>query len=164
MTLTISNVLAYSSINAEGESLESVPLEEVMKTVQELVHLPEHIELNVNKKLPKVIADRTRMQQLFQNLISNAVKYNDKSEGSVEVDYRIQDGMYLFSVKDNGMGIDNAYTEKIFGMFQRLDNDENSTGVGLSIVKRIVELYGGTIWVESEVGIGSTFYFTLPKP
>jgi len=163
MESLISNVLAYSSINADHEEMTILDLNTIMTQVLELVHVPDHIVLDIRKKLPRITGDETRMLQLFQNLVSNAIKYNDKEKGRVEVDYRIDKGMYLFSVKDNGIGIDKAYQDKIFGIFQRLDNDEKSTGVGLAIVKRIIELYGGAIWVDSEPGKGTTFFFTLPK-
>ncbi|MCW5518595.1 PAS domain S-box protein [Aureitalea sp. L0-47] len=164
MEKLISNVLLYSSVTSEDDKVSRVNLDEIVRQLISLIHVPDHIEVSIKKKLPKVIADETRMQQLFQNLLSNAIRYNDKEKGVVEIDYQIQKGMYQFCVRDNGIGIKEAYLDKIFGMFQRLDNDESSTGIGLSIVKRIIELYGGTIWVESEPTKGTTFYFTLPKP
>jgi PAS domain S-box-containing protein len=160
----ISNVLLYSSINAEEDELSRIELHQVISQVMEILHVPDNIEIVIKRKLPKVIANETRMQQLFQNLLSNAIRYNDKEKGKIEVDFSRKDGMYLFWIKDNGIGIEEAYLEKIFGMFQRLENDESSSGVGLSIVKRVIEQYGGTIWVESELGKGTTFFFTLPKP
>jgi len=105
------------------------------------------------------------MIQVFQNLLSNAVKYMDKPKGQIKVGCIEQDGFWRFSVSDNGPGIDEKYFEKIFNMFQTLSPQDGveSTGIGLSIVKKIAELNGGRVWVESEVGKASTFFFTLPK-
>jgi signal transduction histidine kinase len=118
----------------------------------------------VNKELPIVNADRFRMQQLFQNIISNAVNYNDKPEGTVEVDYEENESSYIFSIKDNGTGIATENQEKIFNVFQSyVANNEKSTGLGLSIVKKIVDMYNGRIWLESDLGKGTTFFIELKK-
>ena len=103
--------------------------------------------------------------QVFQNLLSNAVKYMDKLEGHIKVGCVEQNGFWKFSVADNGPGIDEKYFKKIFKIFQALssENRVDSTGIGLSIVKKIVELNAGVVWVESESGKGSTFFFTVPK-
>jgi signal transduction histidine kinase len=111
------------------------------------------------------MCERLRIEQVLQNLIGNAVKYNDKETGLVSVDCTDEGRFYQFSISDNGPGIEEKYFEKIFQIFQTLvprDKFE-STGIGLSIVKKIVETWKGKIWVESDVGKGSTFYFTLPK-
>ena len=126
--------------------------------------IPISIEIRVNiPSLPSVNGDKYRLQQLFQNLISNAVKYNDKNQGYIEIGFTDKNEFWEFSIKDNGKGIDEVYFNKIFKVFEKLENIEGSTGVGLSIVKKIVDLYGGKIWLTSEPGIGSTFYFTLKK-
>jgi signal transduction histidine kinase len=101
--------------------------------------------------------------QLFQNLITNAVKYCDKEQGIIEIDCTAIKKFWQFSISDNGMGIAEKYQEKIFQIFQVLEESEYSTGVGLSIVKKVIDFYEGDIWLESEVGVGTTFYFTLPK-
>lgn len=125
-------------------------------------------DLHVDK-LPTVVCDATAMTEVFHNLISNAIKYNDKPDPVVEVGCEeranAESGApeYLFWVRDNGVGIKPEYYEKIFQIFQRLHRDAEGTGIGLTIVKRVVEWHGGRIWVESEVGKGTTFYFTLPK-
>ncbi|MGO9609915.1 MAG: sensor histidine kinase [Verrucomicrobiia bacterium] len=120
-------------------------------------------------KLPTVMCDATAMTEVFHNLISNAIKYNDKPHPVVEVGgtekTNPQTGQpeHVIHVRDNGMGIKAEYFEKIFQIFQRLQRDDEGTGIGLTIVKRVVEWHGGRIWVESEFGSGTTFYFTLPK-
>ena len=103
---------------------------------------------------------------MFQNLLSNAVKYMDKPKGLITIGCVQENGFWKFSVADNGPGIEEKHFEKIFQIFQTLSprDEVESTGVGLSVVKKIVELYGGKIWVESKPGEGSTFFFTLPKP
>jgi len=115
------------------------------------------------------MCDATAMTEVFHNLISNAIKYNDKPHPVVEVgcvektDPQSAQAEYVIHVRDNGLGIKQEYFEKIFQIFQRLERDEEGTGIGLTIVKRVIEWHGGRIWVESEPGQGTTFYFTLPK-
>jgi signal transduction histidine kinase len=103
--------------------------------------------------------------QVFQNLLSNAVKYMDKPQGLIKVGCVEEDGFWQFYVADNGPGIEEKHFEKIFQLFQTLaSRDESeSTGIGLTIIKKIVEMYGGKTWVQSQVGEGSTFFFILPK-
>jgi light-regulated signal transduction histidine kinase (bacteriophytochrome) len=115
--------------------------------------------------LPTVRAVESQLQQLFQNLISNALKYKGNRPAHIEVGCMEEDTQWKFYVKDNGIGIDPKYFEKIFIIFQRLHDkrEYSGTGIGLAICKKIVEKHGGTIWVESQPGQGSTFYFTLPK-
>ena len=107
--------------------------------------------------------DKYRLQQLFQNLIGNAISYNDKTNGIVEIGAGSKGDMWEFYVRDNGKGIEPVYFDKIFNTFQKLENNIESTGIGLSIVKKIVTLYGGKIWLTSTLNKGTTFYFTLKK-
>ena len=118
----------------------------------------------MTKVLPIVEIDKSQIFQVFQNLIQNSIKYNDKEVCEIELDYTQNNEFYTFSVKDNGIGIAKKYHKKIFKLFQRLDLEENrdSTGIGLSIAKKIINRNKGEIYLESQVGIGSTFYFTLP--
>ena len=115
--------------------------------------------------MPVLLLARTRIQQVFQNIISNAIKYNDKEEGLVAVRYEKEGDNYVFSIADNGPGIEQRHFEKVFQIFQTLDVKESyeSTGIGLTIVKKTIELHGGKIWLESEIGKGTTFYFSLPR-
>ena len=105
------------------------------------------------------------MMQLFQNLLGNAIKYMDKAQGEIKIGALEENGFWKFSISDNGPGIEEQHFERIFKMFQALSVKEEveGTGVGLTVAKKIVDLYGGKIWVESVVGQGSTFFFTLPK-
>jgi signal transduction histidine kinase len=125
-------------------------------------------ELHVNR-LPTVICDATAMTEVFHNLISNAIKYNDKPLPVIEIGCAEKPNPdtgameYEFYVRDNGPGIKREYFDKIFQIFQRLQRDEEGTGIGLTIVRRVIEWHGGRIWLESEEGKGTTFYFTIPK-
>ena len=105
------------------------------------------------------------LQQVLQNLIANALKYRDRNPPRVHISAVRHSADWCFSVTDNGIGIDPQYKDKIFGVFKRLHTDRNygGTGIGLAICKRVVERYGGRIWVESQPGKGATFFFTVPR-
>ena len=122
-------------------------------------------ELRVQPDLPTIACDEVHVKQVFKNLISNAIKFNDKPQPVVEVGCRDDTDAHTFYIRDNGIGIDPQYHDKIFRIFQRLNRQEDykDTGVGLTICKKVVEAHGGTIWVESTPGEGSTFCFTIPK-
>ena len=109
------------------------------------------------------MGDATKFQQLFLNIVSNAIRYIDKSKGIVEIDVKEFHSYYQFSIRDNGIGIEKKDFNRIFKIFQSLTNNKESSGIGLSIVKKIVHLYQGEIWLESEVGLGTVFYFTITK-
>ena len=114
--------------------------------------------------LPEVMVDSTQMVQVFQNLILNGIKFHDEKTPKLHIAAEKKASEWVFSVQDNGIGIDPQYSERIFEIFKRLNGRERypGTGIGLSICKKIIEGYGGRIWVKSELGKGSTFYFTLP--
>ena len=133
--------------------------------VIDMVCPPKNIKISIEDDLPEIICEQTRIMQVFQNLLSNAIKYMDKAEGRIEIRHIEEDGNWIFGVSDNGPGIEEKYFEKIFQIFQTLSprDEYESTGVGLTVTKKIVELYGGRIWVESVPGQGSTFFFSLPK-
>lgn len=166
MSNLIDDLLTLASIGAKEEPFEEVQLGEVVSdTVEGLDYMLRGVELKVEDALPTVLANRTRMQQLLANLITNAVKYNNKPRKLVEIGWEEEDGYWKLHVRDNGIGIEKQYWSKIFELFEVLhpNGDYESTGAGLSICKRIVENHGGKIWVESEPERGSTFYFTIPK-
>jgi signal transduction histidine kinase len=168
MQRLIRDLLAYSHVGSQGVALVGVSSEHAL--AQALANLYKVIAERsaevTHDPLPWVMADETQLIQLFQNLIGNAIKYQNGGTPQVHVSAaKIDDSGWLFSVKDNGLGIEPRYFEKIFGMFQRLHgrNEYAGTGIGLAICKKIVERHGGTISVESEPGHGSTFSFTLAE-
>ena len=165
MSALIDDILQYSRLGHTSPEKRQVDLSTVLSEVIAGIDPPENIQITVENELPVLICERTQIMQVFQNLLSNAVKYMDKPEGQIKVGCVEQDGFWKFSVADNGPGIDEKYFKKIFKIFQTLSphNRVDSTGIGLSIVKKIVELNSGVVWVESELGKGSTFFFTVPK-
>jgi len=163
MESLIFNVLEYSSAGVAIETINEVDLNLILEDLRKIILIPENISVIILKKLPIVKGDITKFKQIFQNLVSNAVKFSDKEKGIIEVDFNEEGSFYLFSVKDNGIGIDEKHHDKIFKIFQSLNRSKESTGIGLSIVKKVVELYEGDIWLESEEGKGTTFYFTIKK-
>jgi PAS domain S-box-containing protein len=161
----IDGILQYSRVGRVKENKVQVNLNELVAEAIYMIAPPENISITVKNELPVIECERTRIAQVFQNLLSNAVKFMDKPQGHIRVGCVEEDGFWKFTVADNGPGIEEKYFEKIFQMFQTLAprDDVESTGVGLTVAKKIVELYGGKIWVESKVGEGSTFLFTLSK-
>jgi light-regulated signal transduction histidine kinase (bacteriophytochrome) len=161
----IDGVLQYSRVGRVKEKHVRINLNELVPEIIDTIAPPENIEITVKDKLPVVEFEETRIIQLFQNLLNNAVKYMDKPQGRITIGCVQENGFWKFSVGDNGPGIEEQYFEKIFQIFQTLSprDEVESTGVGLSVVKKIVEMYGGKIWVESKVGEGTTFFFTLPR-
>lgn len=165
MEKLIDGVLAYSRVSRSEEAVSRVDLNKLVADVIEMVSPPENIRIEIEDRLPTVKCGRTRIEQVFQNLISNAVKYMDKPQGVIRIACESEDDSWLFSIADNGPGIEKQYFDKIFDIFQTLQpgDESESSGVGLTVAKKIVEMYGGRIWVESTPGKGSTFYFTLKK-
>ena len=165
MNELIDSILRYSEIGRGQRNLHRVDTNVLVNECIAVIGPPEEIQVVVEESLPQVTCEKIRLTQVFQNLISNAIKYMDKQEGCVSIGCQEVEGWWQFYVADNGPGIDEKYHERIFKMFQTLTpRDElESTGIGLAMVKKIVELYGGKVWVESELGRGCTFFFTLPQ-
>jgi len=161
----IDGVLRYSRIGRLHEAAVEVDLNELLHEVIDSLAPPAHIAVRVASGLPSIRAERTAIQQVLQNLIANAIRYMDKPQGRIEIDCTDQGESWRFSVADNGPGIEARHFERIFQLFQTLNPRDRveSTGVGLAIVKKIVEQCGGQVWVESIPGQGSTFSFTLSK-
>ncbi len=161
----ISGLLEYSRVETRGQPFEPVDCESLLKqTVDNLRHsIDESTAEITHDQLPTVMGDRGQLMRLFQNLLSNSIRYRSPEPPRIHVSAKNQKGEWVFSVKDNGIGIDPEYKDQIFIIFQRLHGrDVPGIGLGLSVAKRIVERHGGRIWVESEPGKGSTFYFTIP--
>ena len=168
MQRLIQDLLAYSRVGTKGKDLLETSSEDALE--QALINLRGAIEENgaliTHDALPPVLADEMQLIQLFQNLVGNALKYQGPGTPRVHISAENTDGKkWMFSVRDNGLGIDPQYFEKIFGMFQRLHKREEfaGTGIGLAICKKIVERHGGSISVDSELGEGSTFHFVLSE-
>ncbi len=163
MDTLISGILEYSTISGNKVDFYEVDTDKMVDDILEMMLLPPNISIVKESDLPSINGDKHRLQQLFQNLIDNAIKYNDKEEGLIEIGVEDENDFWKFYVKDNGKGIEKAYFVKIFETFQKLENNPDSSGIGLSIVNKIVKLYGGKVWVESQVSVGTTFFFTLKK-
>ncbi|MGB1038103.1 MAG: PAS domain-containing sensor histidine kinase [Bacteroidia bacterium] len=161
----IDGVLKYSKVSRQKSEKDTIDLNELLAEIVDLLDPPKNCKIIISENLPTVQYDKVRLHQVFQNLLSNAIKFLDKPEGEILVDFSETDTHYKFKIKDNGPGIEEDSLEKIFQIFQTLgkkDEYEN-TGIGLSIVKRIVELNKGTISVSSVINKGTEFSFTVPK-
>ena len=163
MEALISGVLKFSSFNSNRDEDELIDLDDLVREIIQILYNPNKVKISIDTKLPVLKVDKIKFQQLFQNLIANAVKFNDKKDGFVSIQVEDLKSYYKFSIKDNGIGIEQRNFDKIFKIFQSLKKSENSTGLGLSIVKKIIDIYKGEIWLASELGKGTTFYFTLKK-
>jgi len=163
MERLITDILKYSSIGGSPSLEENVQLSKLVEETIQILNVPKHIEIIILKPLPSIKGDRTMLQQVFQNLLSNAIRFIDKDKGIINIDVEDKKNYYQFSVQDNGIGIDEKYHDKIFKIFHSINKGKDSSGIGLSIVKKIIEYHKGKVWLNSEPGVGTTFYFTLRK-
>ncbi len=161
----IDGILQYSRIGRVTEEKARVNLNELVPQVVDLLAAPQEVEITIQAELPVVNCEQTRITQVFQNLIGNAIKYMDKPHGRIVIGCQDDAPWWTFRIADNGPGIEEKHFERVFQLFQTLSpqDDGESTGIGLTLVKKIVELNGGRIWVESTPSEGSTFFFTLPQ-
>lgn len=148
----------------EGKKIQ-VNLNNFIPEIINMVAPPENITVTIENELPVIECEELHIMQIFQNLLTNAIRYMDKPQGWIKIGCVEEDGFWKFSITDNGPGIEKKYFDKIFKIFQTFPSCSYfaSSGVGLTVAKKIVELYDGKIWVESKVGEGSSFIFTLPK-
>jgi len=166
MQCLIDDLLEYSRVSRKIKDFEHTDCNQILREACA------NLQLSIRKNqaeiqccnLPLIMADSYQIMQLFQNLIGNALKYRSEENPVIKISVECQESYWLFSVKDNGIGINSQYYERIFQIFQRLHTQEEyvGTGIGLAICQKIIERHSGRIWVESQVGIGSTFYFTIP--
>lgn len=167
MRQLINDLLTYSRITSRISSFVFVDFNELMGNVLAnlSVQIKESKALVTFDQLPTIYADEIQIMQLFQNLINNAIKFKGENKPEICISCVPSDDEWIFSVKDNGIGIESIYHDRIFVIFQRLNNREEypGTGIGLAICKKIVERHGGRIWVESKLNQGSNFYFTISK-
>lgn len=163
MDFLIKGILDYSVVDKLEANDKNIDLNILINEVVKLILIPKNITIKIQENLPTILGNTWRFNQVFQNLIQNAIKYNDKKEGIVEVGFLDKKNHFEFFVKDNGIGIKSDYFKKIFKVFTKLESISSSSGIGLSTVKKIVEFYNGKIWLESEEKVGTTFYFTIPN-
>ena len=167
MHVLINDLLTYSRIGTKGTPFKLISTDDIMKEV--LKNLSVTIDENKAEityhSLPSIVADKNQFIQLFQNLLANAIKFKGKDVTKITIKAEETDEGWNFSIKDNGIGMDSEFTDRIFVIFQRLHNRSEypGTGIGLAVCKKIVERHGGRIWVESKQGVGSTFHFIIPK-
>jgi len=167
MQTLIDDVLLYSKVDTQESEFTvtdaGVALEKALTNLQRRISAS-NAQINIVDSLPTLRADSTQLMQLFQNLIVNAIKFRSAASLQIDIQVERQEDEWLFSVKDNGIGIDPQYSDRIFVIFQRLHTRDEypGTGMGLAICKKIIECHRGKIWVESELGKGATFYFTIP--
>jgi len=165
MQSLINELLVYSRVGSMGSPFTETDLEPLLDSVLKAIEVAvaDNDAVITHDPMPTVLCDPTQIGQVFQNLLTNALKFHGDAPPSIHVGAEHADGEWVFSVRDNGLGIEPAYFDRIFVIFQRLESraDYPGTGMGLAICKRVIERHGGRIWVESELGRGSTFYFTL---
>ncbi len=163
----INDLLEYSRVANKEKKLDDVDFNKVMSTTY--LNLKSAIDENkaelTHNQLPTILGDEKLMVQLFQNLISNSIKYRSNKRPKIHISAKKESNQYLFKVRDNGIGMSPKHLERIFTIFQRLHTNEEyeGTGIGLSIAQKIVHQHGGQIWAESVPEKGSTFYFTIPE-
>ena len=159
----VNGLLSYAQIGYKSTHLIPVNLSDLVPDIVDSLEIPAHIRVDIPEDLPVVLGEKIQLRQLFQNLIHNAIKFNDKENGLIKIRHRKEGIFWQITIEDNGPGIDPKYHQKIFEIFQTLTSrdEENSTGIGLSLVKKIVEQNGGKIWVNSLPRAGTAFTFTL---
>jgi PAS domain S-box len=169
MQRLLNDLLELSRVGRLVNKLQVIDLNEMISEVLELLHgriYGGNIRVSVEENLPPVFGDRARLLEVLQNLIDNAAKFmGDQPNPRIEIGQEgsTENGLLILFISDNGIGIDQKFKDRIFGLFDKLDPRTDGTGIGLALVKRIVEFHGGRIWLESELGKGATFYFTVPQ-
>lgn len=164
MEALIEGLLQYSRVGRVAATSERVAVEPLLRDVIDSLAPPPGFEVTIGAGMPILVTERLALQQVFSNLISNAIKHHRGERGQIAITVHPLEHFYEFAVRDNGPGIAPQFHQKIFGIFQTLEARDKveSTGIGLSLVKKIVEGKGGTVWVESRLGQGATFFFTWP--
>ena len=163
MDYLIKGILDYSTVDRLEAEDSLINFNTMLQEVLQTLLIPNHITITIQKNLPSIYGNAWRFKQVFQNLIQNAVKYSADKNGHIDVGFTDKKDHFEFFVKDNGIGIKSDYFDRIFKVFTKLESTSSSSGIGLSIVKKIINYYNGSIWLESEEGVGTTFYFTFLK-
>ncbi len=163
----INDLLDFTRVDSQAREFQPIDMEKALEKVLTglSIRIQEEHATITHDELPMIYADDVQIMQVLQNLISNAIKFHGDEAPIIHIGCEDVGGRFLFSVRDNGIGIDPAYKDRVFVLFQRLNSREQyeGTGIGLAITKKIVERHGGKIWFESEVGKGTIFYFTIPQ-
>ncbi|WP_228237825.1 sensor histidine kinase [Allomuricauda sp. M10] len=164
MDKLINGILQHATLGNANGTLECFDLAGMLLDIQRTIYVPQNITFEYSEGLPTICFDRYKIEQLFMNLMTNAVKATENNEkGKVKISGLDKEDYWYFTVSDNGKGIPEKHRTEIFEMFNKLENDGTATGIGLALVKKIVGLYEGNIWLESREGEGTTFHFTLKK-
>jgi len=160
------SMLSYARSDGQTIEIKPVDLNKIVEKVRRNCFAQidaTKAQIVIHNKLPTIICDANQMTQLFQNLISNAIKFQQKgNQPIIRISSQSNEEQYVFSIEDNGIGIPKDAQQKAFTVFERLHNNYEGTGLGLSICKKVIENLGGKIWLESEVNVGTTFYFSIP--
>lgn len=163
MDFLIKGILDYSTADKLNTKDKILDLNLLVSDVLKTISVPKNCTISVQENLPELYGNNFRFRQIFKNLIQNAINFNDKKKIKIEVGFKEKENFFEFYVKDNGIGIPKDYYKKIFKIFTKLQDTDTSSGIGLSIVEKIVNFYGGKIWVESTEGVKTVFYFTILK-
>jgi len=169
MNVLLDDLLNYSRVGKTGTMDNMINVNDVLLIVQSNLSKrleEEKGEIQINtQNIPTILSNHTQMVQLFQNIVSNALKFRGDRNPIVKIDCQLKDGQHVFSIKDNGIGIAEEHQSRVFEMFKRLHtrDEYEGTGIGLSTCKKIVHNHEGDIWLESTYGEGTTFYFSIPK-
>jgi light-regulated signal transduction histidine kinase (bacteriophytochrome) len=163
MDTLVKGIFEYATIRKVENNFYNIDLENLVQTVLNKISVPNTMEVVIPKKLPIIKGDKYRLKKLFFHILDNAVKYNNKEAAVIEIGYKEQKHFWSFYIKDNGSGIEEKYFDKVFEAFQKLEYNNKSTGLGLSVVKKIIDIYNGQIWIESTPNLGATFCFNLRK-
>lgn len=160
----IDGILRHATLEAHEEEKINVSVEHLIDEIKKTIFIPESIEIGVVGKMPTIYKEKYKLEQLFKNLITNAITATESvANGKISIESFDKNGYWKFSIRDNGKGIPEKYQESIFNMFKKLENNSNATGIGLALVKKIVNIYHGEIWLESQLEKGTTINFTIKK-
>ena len=163
MDFLIKGILDYSTIDKLESEDRWVDFNQLVDEITRTILIPQDFEIKICTSLPKIYGNAWRFKQVFQNLIQNGIVYNDKEKGHIEIGVVTHESHFEFYVKDNGIGIETIYHDRIFKVFTKLESNGQSSGIGLSVVKKIIHFYQGEIWLTSKKNCGTTFFFTLSK-
>ncbi|MGX1928610.1 sensor histidine kinase [Flagellimonas sp. 2504JD4-2] len=162
MDSLIDGILRHSTIDSIQENASTVNLQDLIAEIERTIYVPSNVVIKKSKNLPILFTGKYRIEQLFKNLITNAITATEeKEDGCIMIDVKEEFDGWLFSVSDNGKGIPKHLQTGIFGMFKKLENNSGATGIGLALVKKIINYYKGDIWLSSAEGMGTTFFFTI---